>query len=141
MVKPKFKINVFDFFAIIAVILVIVIGLISLYNKPSLGGNTVFVTIKITDADKIEAALPFIKSNTTVFFSGTKYPVKQASYRIEKSAAGKTQALYVNLQGPGEIETGNSIFNGQRVYINEKAEIRADYQVQGYIVDFGNVIN
>lgn len=141
MAKPKFKINFFDILAIALVTLGVLIGLASFRNKPYLGSSTVSVEIKISNSDTIAAILPKVETSKIVYFSGTKYPVRQKSYRAIQDSSGKVIDLYITLQGLGDISSKGSIFNGQRIYINEKAEIRADYQVQGYIVSFGNVIN
>lgn len=136
MVKQKFKINLFDILAIIVLVSIICIGVLSYFNKPFLGEKDMLVEIKISNSDTINAILPKVVTSKTVYFSGTKYTVKQASYRIENSVNGQAQYLYITVEGLGTIFDDNPIFNGQRIYVNQKVEIRSDYQAQGYVVDF-----
>lgn len=136
MVKQKFSINIFDFTVILAVAIVACIVLTAFYNKPFLGSGIVSVEVKVFDKSTIDAVLPILKTEEEVYYSGTKYPVEQTSYRIEQNASGQVEYLYITIQGPGDISDGKSIFNGQRIYANQKVEIRSDYYVQGYVVDF-----
>ena len=136
MAKQKFKINLFDIFAVIVLVSIICIGALSYFNKPFLGEKDMLVEIKISNTETINAILPKVVTSKTVYFSGTKYTVKQASYRIENGVNGQAQYLYVTVEGLGTIFDDGSIFNGQRIYVNQKVEIRSDYQAQGYVVDF-----
>lgn len=136
MAKRKFSINLFDILAVVIFVSIICIGALSYFNKPFLGEKDMLVEIKISNTETIEAVLPNIKLNDPVYYGGTKYPVTQYSYRTEKDANGQLVYLYVVLKGPGTVSGEGSIFNGQRIYINQKAEIRDNYQVQGYVTDF-----
>ena len=136
MVKRKFNINLFDIFAVIALVIVIFIGALAYFNKPFLGAKNMLVEVKISNTETIEAILPKVATSKTVYFSGTKYTVNQKSYRIENDASDKPQYLYITLEGLGKVSDDDSIFNGQRIYVNQKVEIRSDYQAQGYITDF-----
>ena len=137
MAKQKFRINLFDIFVVVVIIITTLIFFVSYNNKPNLGDKVILVEIKISDLKTIETVMPVIKSADLVYFSGTKYPVKQISYKTEPDSNGLTKYLDITVEGPGNIVDGNSIFNGQRVYVNQKVEIRADYYAQGYVVDFG----
>ena len=134
MVKRKYNINFFDIVALAVLVLIGSITLISFNNKPSLGDKTVSVEVKITDATMIEGALKKIKTDSNVYFSGTKYPVKLSSYNVSPD----NSTLYLIVEGPGNISDDGSTFNGQRIWTHQKVEIRSDYQVQGFVVDFGN---
>ena len=136
MAKLKFNINIFDVFAVIALAILICVGIAAWNNKPFLGDRNMLVEIKISNEATIQMILPEVKLAKEVFYSGTKYPVKQVSYRAENDKNGQIQYLFVVLSGKGNIASNNSIFNGQRIYVNQKVEIHADYQVQGYVADY-----
>lgn len=136
MAKLKFKVNLFDGFIVVVLLLSCLIVAFALNNKPYLGEKTVLVKVEISDKDMIKRVLPELASAGNVYFSGTKYPVKQASYETKVGNDGAVEKLYVNLSGLGQIKEGDSIFNGQRIYLNEKVEIRDDYFIQGYVVDY-----
>ena len=136
MVKRKLKINWFDGFIAAVILLTCLIVVFALNGKPYLGEKTVLVKVEISDKDMIKRVLPELASAGDVYFSGTKYPVKQVSYETKVGEDGTIEKLYVNLSGLGQIKEGDSIFNGQRIYLNEKVEIRDDYFIQGYVVDY-----
>lgn len=136
MAKQKFNINIFDYLVMLAIIAIGLIVLFAYNNKPNLGERVVQVEIIITDPITIRTILPTIKLAKEVFYSSTKYPVEQVSYKTELDTSGAIDHLDVTLQGPGTINEGDSIFNGQRVYANQKVEIRSDYFAQGYVTSF-----
>lgn len=136
MVKLKFKINLFDLLAVVSIIIVILMVGLGIYNKPYLGSKTLAIDIRVSSATAIATILPKVKTGNSVFYNGTKYPVQQVSYRTEQDTSGKIINLYITLKGPGDINDGKSIFNGQRIYLNQKAEVIADYSVLGYVTDF-----
>lgn len=136
MGKSKFRINVFDAIALIAIVSFVLVVALSWNNKPYLGSRNVSVEVMVTARNTIKAVLPKMESAEIVFYSGSKYPVKQISYRTENDAYGQIKYLYITVEGLGDIASGKSIFNGQRIYINQKVELRGDYQVQGYVTDY-----
>ncbi|MEI7689434.1 MAG: hypothetical protein WCI79_00510 [Candidatus Saccharibacteria bacterium] len=137
MAKRKFKINLFDVLAIVAVVAIGLMVIFANSNKPSLGAMTVQVEVKVSDKPAIDNILPSLQmTEEGVYYNGTKYPIRQTGYRVENDPTGAIKYLYITLEGPGEIAGGNSIFNGQRIYVNQKAEIHADYRVKGYVSDF-----
>jgi len=136
MVKLKFRINLFDAAIIVAIVLAVLIAVFALYSKPNLGGRTILVDIGIIQDGVVSLIAPHVKSDKDIFYSGTKYPVLQDSYQLSKNPINQSDDLTVTVRGPGNIAEGNSIFNGQRIYINQKVELRGDYQVQGYVTGF-----
>jgi hypothetical protein len=136
MVRRKFNLNIFDLFVVAAILAVLSIVLFSYSNRPYLGSRTVQVELKVSGAETIQAILPGVETTDEIYYSGTKYPVKQVSYRAEADYSGQINNLYIIIQGPGDITSEKSIFNGQRIYLNQKAEIHSGYQAQGYVVDF-----
>lgn len=136
MAKRKFNINLFDLLVLLAIICVGLICVFSYNNKPFLGEKNVVVEVIVSDPTTIQAVLPSLRLADVVYFSGTKYPVRQLSYRTENDANGQIKQLYITLVGPGTIDDGRSIFNGQRIFTNQKVEIRADYYAKGYVTGF-----
>lgn len=136
MAKQKFSINLFDILVAIAVIAIALIGVLAWNSKPFLGNKNVLVEVRFSDPVLINSALPKVMTAKEVFYSGTKYSVQQISYRTENDASGQTKYLFVTLRGLGDISDNDSIFNGQKTFVNQKVEIHADYQLQGYVVDY-----
>lgn len=136
MDKLKFRVNIIDVIAVLAIVLFAMVIALSWNNKPYLGSKNVSVEVMVTARNTINAVLPKMESAETVFYSGSKYPVKQVSYRTENDVYGQIKYLYITVEGLGDISSGKSIFNGQRIYINQKVELRGDYQVQGYVTDY-----
>lgn len=136
MGKSKFRVNIFDAIAVLAIVLFFMVVALSWDNKPYLGSKNVSVEVMVTARETIKAVLPKMKSAATVFYSGSKYPVRQVSYRTENDTYGQIRYLYITVEGLGDVTSGKSIFNGQRIYLNQKVELRGDYQVQGYVTDY-----
>ena len=135
MVKQKTKLNLFDIVIAVIVIAFIIIVAASYNNQHNLGDNTVFVEVKISDQETIENVTDKLEVSDEVYFSGTKYPVEIVNLTLEQGR-GESVILYITLMGPGEVIEGKSIFNGQRIYLNQKVEIRADYFIQGLITNY-----
>jgi hypothetical protein len=136
MVKRKFKLNILDAIAVLLIVATACIGLVSYHSKPFLGDKNVLVEVKISNAETIDAVLPKVREAKEVYYSGTRYPVEQTSYRTEDDSSGHIKYLYITLIGLGKVSDKGSIFNGQRIYVNQKVEIRSEYQAQGYVVDY-----
>jgi len=136
MARLKFKVNLFDAIAVMAIIAVAIIIGMSYCNKPYLGSGTLAVEVKITDVTTADAILPKLISDQSVYYSGTKYPVKQVGYRVDKDTVDKVVALYIDIEGPGDMSSNRNIFNGQLIFVNQKVEIHSDYQVQGIVTGF-----
>lgn len=136
MFKRKNKVNIFDIFVVTVLVLAISFFVVAFNNKPYLGSKNVAVEVRVSDAFTIESISNKLKNQATVFFSGTKYPVAQSAYRFEYDANNQIKYIFIKLEGLGDIAENNSIFNGQRIYINQKVEIHGDYWAQGYISDY-----
>ena len=136
MARLKFKINLFDVAIIVVIVLAIVVTVFALYSKPNLGGKTMLVDISVTQDSVVALVAPQVKSAKEIFYSGTRYPILQDSVKLTKSPVDQSDDLTITVRGLGNITDNNSIFNGQRVYVNQKVELRGDYQVQGYVTGF-----
>lgn len=132
MVKRKFKINVFDGFVVAVIALACLICVIAVNNRPNLGSKNVLVEVVVSDPETIKNVSDKIPNTKTVFWSSTKYPVQQINKVMQYSPNETT--MHLTFKGPGEIVENNSIFNGQRVFLNQKVEIRSDYFLQGRVV-------
>lgn len=132
--RKRARINWFDYLVLGAVVLVVIIYISSKGQQPYLGGQKILVKIISTDHFDNERALAAIKEMPKeVFYNGTKFPVEQIDYQILRDDPNNIQ-LMIYLLGPGDIRQPNrEIFNGQRILINQKAEIRANYFIQGKV--------
>ena len=131
MAKQKFKINLFDLFAIFIVVAFCVIFCVAHKNQTYLGSRNVLVEVHVTDNNiMVKSALPMIKKDPAVYYGGTQYTVKTISYN------GTDDDFYITVEGLGDIKTGESTFEGQRIYVNQKTELRGDYSLQGYVTKF-----
>lgn len=137
MAKRRFRANLFDVFILIIILILACLLIFGWNNKPYLGSKKVIVSVRTVDSQSIENILPIVeKSNDKqVFYSGTKYPVIQKSY-YTSAINGNISSLTITLEGLGDIADNNSIFNGQRIYNNQKVEIRSDYFLQAFVTDF-----
>lgn len=132
MAKRKFKINIFDVFVVFVLILFGLIFLLSNNNKLDLGNKKVLVDVVINDQSTIENIKNYVKNGGQVFYNSTKYPVTMKSYLMQYSPNSVT--MHLTLEGYGDISDNNMIFNGQRIFANQKVEIRSDFFAQGRVV-------
>jgi hypothetical protein len=135
MVKFKPKINLFDLIITVIVLLAIFVVLFAYENRPHLGSKPMLIVVQIKDDDAINRVMSELDFTEEVYFNSTKYPIIQRGYWLVDDETGG-QDLNITLSGMGDIEDGNSIFNGQRIFINQKVELRSDYFVQGYVIEY-----
>jgi hypothetical protein len=101
MAKRKIKINILDIVFVACVFAFVAIFIISYNQKPYLGSRNMSVVIKTTsDSLNIEDMLPSVRSSDEIFYSGSKYPVKQSTYDI----SGSPESLYIVVEGLGDIK-------------------------------------
>lgn len=136
MVK-KSKTNWFDCLVAGAIVLMAIIVLLSKGQQPYLGDQRILVKIVSDKYPENERALTVMKKMPKeVFYNGSKFPVQQIDYQVLEKDSKKTR-LIISLLGPGDIRQPNrEIFNGQRILINQKAEVRADYFIQGRVYSY-----
>jgi hypothetical protein len=135
MAQQKFKINLFDAIVGLAIVLIVAVLAFSYDNQVDLGSKPMLIVVQISDDEVISRIMPKLDFTSEVFYSGSKYPITQRGYWLVNDETGG-QDLNITLSGMGEIKEGNSIFNGQRIFINQKVELRSDYFAQGYIIDY-----
>lgn len=135
MAKQKLKINLFDVIFGLAILLVVLIAGFAYDNRINLGKKSMLIVVQIPDDAVIDRIMPELDFTKEVYYSGSKYPITQMGYWLVNDATGG-QDLNISLSGMGEIKDGDSIFNGQRIFINQKVELRSDYFAQGYVIEF-----
>lgn len=135
MAKLKSKINLFDAFMLTAVILLGICAALSWNNRVDLGDEAMLIVVQVKDDAVIDRIMPELDFTKEVYYSGSKYPITQKGYWLVDDETGG-EDLNITLSGMGEIKDGDSTFNGQRIYLNQKVELRSDYFAQGYIVDY-----
>lgn len=123
--KNNKLVNVFDLIALLVVIFVVSLFIFSLCYTPKITGKPMTVTIKVTSDDK--AIYEIAKDQKQVFLnsSNQSLSVKRAGYQ--------DGYLEITLTGIGEIKENNTLFNGLRVLVGQKAEIHGNYYAQGII--------
>jgi len=140
MVQLKLNnLNIIDVAVIIVVFLVVVMGGAYYLNKPH-GVNTYLkVTFHVGDPVISAAIHDQAVIDKTVYLNSIDAPVDVVSVNKVTNAIGNLEALDIVLEGPGYTdEKGNYVFNGQRVLINQKAEIHGNYFVSGAITKVEN---
>lgn len=122
------KINLFDsLVAILLVGLVILFGSIALFPKRDLG-TPAFVTVKVQQG--AEEIYPEAQKMGTVYLNGQKAESKIVE--VEKQPG----AVLITIEGFGKKEGEVYLFNGQRILINQKAELHGGFWAQGNITEF-----
>lgn len=118
-------------------ILSIMIGSLSLFvfgqffYKESLPNGKLRVTVKVP-FDNIEEIATREKK---VFFNNVDREVEVAGLVREENY------LFITLIAPGEIKGEVYNFNGQRILVNQKAEIHGAYFAQGKVVSVADEAN
>lgn len=135
MVKSKLKINLFDLIVSVLLLLVVFVVVFAYKNEPNLGSRPLLVVVQVKDDEAIERVMSELDYTDEVYFNSSKYPINQKGYwLVDDEDGGKD--LLITLAGMGDIKESDSIFNGQRVFINQKIELRSDYFIQGYVVEY-----
>lgn len=123
--KNNKLVNVFDLIALLVVIFVVSLFVFSLCYPPKITGKPMTVTIKVTSDDKAIYETAIDQKQVFLNSSNQSLSVKNTSY-LDGS-------LQITLIGSGEIKDSNTIFNGQRILVGQKAEIHGNYFAQGII--------
>jgi uncharacterized protein YuzE len=120
------RVNYFD---LALLLLLLVISSLFLYSflspKEQVGSGRVTIVFK-TPKENISSAA---KADKGVYFNGVN---KEVSV-IDVVEDGEN--LLIKLSANGKIIGEDAIFNGQKIYINQKAEIHDSYFTQGRIVE------
>lgn len=133
------KINIIDFAVAVAVILVVAIGAIYYIYKPDPVRTELRVTVRVGNTEVAKAILTQAKTDKVVYLNSLNSGVNVLGVQEVLDDGGQFAALDIILEGPGYIsDGGNYIFNGQRILINQKAEIHANYFARGGIVKIEN---
>ncbi len=137
MAKLKFNVNIFDVFVVIVLFLIATVIVIGWNNKTYLGSHKVQVDISIPNFDTATTVLPSIKNNNDqkMFFSGSSDQVTQRNVLVD-SNEGKIKSIVITVEGMGDIGTDESIFNGQKIYIDQKVDLRGNYYTPGYVIGY-----
>ncbi len=115
---------------------VIIIGVIALsvfaLRAPTVPeGELAVLTLNVTRNPDI--IYPEAAKLEDVYFNNSNFPVRVTG--VTKTTRNGAPALEIKLEAKGLIEKGETIFNGQRVLISQKAEIHGNYFAQGVIQD------
>lgn len=137
MFKSRQKLKLLDWLIIASFLATALIIFLNWGQKPNLGQQQVLVRVVVKDdqAENLLAAMQNLPQK--VFFNGTKDAVSQLAYEVLRDDKDQFVGIIIDLVGPGDITNfERASFNGQRILINQKAEIRAGYFVQGKIQSY-----
>lgn len=133
------KLNIIDVAAVVVVLLVIAMGAIYYLQKPKSVDTKLIVTVHVGDPIISKAILSQAQADKSVFLNSVDKPLDVQVVKGAFDATGQLNALDIMLEGPGYIDKNNNyIFNGQRVLINQKAEIHGNYFAAGAITKVEN---
>lgn len=139
MAKPKFKINLFDAFFIVFLLLVGLTFVLSWNNEPYLGEKEIIVDVLIDDPAVVSSISSQLSQNKVVYIDSHRYCGRQVKSEIfvEHLAVGNdvTYAL-ISIKGLGSITKDRSSFLGHRIYANQEVQLRGNYSANGRITDF-----
>lgn len=130
MKKKKYsKINPIDVFVLLTLFLFAGLFYLSLTQGKKVEGKDVELTVSVKSSDQSKLIGVAVREQEEVYLNSINRPVK--TVRVEE----RKGALDITVLGKGEVESDKYIFNGQRVLIGQKAEIRGKYFAKGYIKD------
>lgn len=140
MALPKLnKLNIVDAAIVMVVVLVVAIGGLFYLQKPKAIDSSLAVTVHVGDPVISAAIFDQALVDKAVYLNGVNYSLQVVSVQKTTDAFGKWNGLDVKLHGPGYIDPrGYYIFNGQRILINQKAEIHGNYFAPGAITKIEN---
>lgn len=140
MAQPKLnKLNIIDLATVTVVILAVAIGGLLYLEKPKALGSSLSVTVHVGDPVVSAAIFDQAVVDKFVYLNSTNYSLRVVSVEKTIDALGKWDGLDIKLRGSGYIDPhGYYILNGQRILINQKAEIHGNYFAQGAITKIEN---
>lgn len=120
----KNKVNLFDLLVLIILISFSALLFFSFLKKEKTYSQKVEVVFEASGNDQVfEEA----KKQQEVFFNSVNKSV------LVKSVERANENIKITLEAPGEKKGDAFIFNGQRILLNQKAEIHSTYFLQGKI--------
>ena len=127
----KNKINIFDAFVLVFIILLIGLACWAWKYQPTQPSTKVTLTFKTQtpDAAVIEKTA---QAQNEVYFNNRNDLVKVLN------VTPNGNSLTIVLEAPGSVAENKDIFNGQRVLVGQKAEIHGNYFAQGLITEIKN---
>jgi len=133
------KINFIDTSVVVVVLLIVGIGAAYYMQRPLPSTSKLRVTVQIGSPVVATAVLAQAETDMAVYLNSVDRPLTVQSVSKVYDKAGGLTALDVTLEGPGAVDkNGSYIFNGQRILINQKAEIHGNYFATGAVVKIEN---
>lgn len=136
MVKPKFKLNLFDIIFVILMLLVVVVVAVSWNNQPYLGTKNVIVTVKIDDGETINNISSQLSQNKQVCIDSSHYCGTQIQSEAFIPEGTGVKSASIKIKGLGYTDGDRLIFLGHRIYANQEVQLRGNYAAIGRITDF-----
>jgi hypothetical protein len=133
------KTNIIDIATLVVVILFLSMGAIYYFHKPAPINTKLDVTVHVGDSIISKAILVQAEADKTGFLDSINTSLAVKGVKENLDTVGQLNSLDITLEGPGYIDKNNNyIFDGQRILINQKAEIHANYFAQGAITKIAN---
>jgi len=119
------RINPFDLLVFAIIILFLILFVLITFRSPRDLGEPVLMSVRVDQ--NVEVISPEARAGETVFVNGVN--VESKILRAEKTEEG----LDLVILGLGKKVDSLWTFNGQRVLIGQKVELRGSFWVQGII--------
>jgi len=133
------RINFIDVVTLVFIVLLLSVGAAYYFHKPAPINTKIDVIVHIGDPVISKAILVQAETDKTVFWDSINTSLTVKGVKENFDAAGQLNSLDITLEGPGYIDKNNNyILEGQRVLINQKAEIHSNYFASGAIIKIEN---
>jgi hypothetical protein len=127
------KLNIIDLAVATVVLLLLGIGAMYYTKVPVSDSTNLQVEVEVSDPIQVEVVYEQATKDKTVFLNSNRDEVSV----VEINRAG--ELLTITLVGPGHIDSnGDAVFIGQRIFIGQKAEIRASYFAKAKVTKIEN---
>lgn len=135
----KIKLNIIDLAVITVVLLFAATFVASQVYKPKQLSTKLKVTVRVYNKEISDAIYDQAEKDKVAYLNGVNKPVNILEVKRVSDGNACTNYLDIVLNGPGKIDSDGSYeFNGQRLLINQKAEIHGNYFVSGAILKIEN---
>jgi hypothetical protein len=129
----KDKLTLVDYLLVLIFALFLLILSGFLLDTNHIKGSNSKVTILINNASQARVIFPEVKKGEVVYLNSVNNPLKIVDFKEQKDLEGKLISLTITLKGKGYVDEGRYIFNGQKVSIGQKAEIRGNFFTSGAV--------
>jgi len=133
------KINLFDLITVLIIIVFVFVIVTGIVKKNSINNNNKILHVTVRVLDDTGIVYNAAKNSNHAYLNS----INSSSYIVVVKRDSKEQSpnyTYITLQGLGVIKGNVYIFNGTRILINQKAEIRGSFIAQGVIYEISEEV-